>query len=91
MSEKQEENQIIQTVDDKGQLVLFSVVDIIEFDKKEYALLNNVDKNGKAVEDGDIVVMRIDQKGEAYSLEMIDDEEFKKVSEFIESIQEEEE
>ena len=91
MSEQQEENQIIQAVDDKGQLVLFSVVDIIEFDKKEYALLNNVDKNGKAIEDGDIVVMRIDQKGEAYSLEIIDDEEFKKVSDYIESIQDEEE
>jgi len=90
MSEEQE-NQIIETLDDNGQTVLFSIVDIVDFDKKEYALLNPVDKEGNVIGEGDIVVMRIDQKGEDYSLEIIDDNEFKKVSDYIASLQEEEE
>ena len=87
----EEENQIIETLDDSGKTVKFSIVDIVEFEKKEYALLNMVDANGKVMEDGDIVVMRLDQKGEDYSLEIIDDAEFQKVSDYIASLQEEEE
>ncbi|MBQ6516331.1 DUF1292 domain-containing protein [bacterium] len=90
MSEDQE-NQIIETLDDNGNTVLFSIVDIIDFENKEYALLNNVDKDGNVLENGDIVVMRLDQKGDDYSLELIDDAEFKKVSNYISSLQEEEE
>ena len=90
MSEKQE-TQIIETLDDKGNKVLFSLVEMFEFNKKEYALLNTVDEKGQVKENAEIVVMRLDQKGDDYSLELIDDNEFKAVSEYLESLAEEDE
>ena len=89
MSE-QENDQIIETLDDNGNVVLFSLVEIFEYNGKEYALLNDVDENRQVKADAEVVVMRLDQKGEDYSLELIDDAEFKAVSEYLESIASEE-
>lgn len=81
-----EEKRIIETVDENGNEVKFELFDIIVFEEQEYALLTNPDDEN----DENIVVMKLLKEDDGYSLETIeDDEEFEKVSEYIESIEDE--
>lgn len=82
-----EEDQIIETVDENGNVVKFELFDIVEVDEKEYALLLPADE-----EDADeVVLMRISKDGEEYLFETIeDDAEFEKVAEYVENMDEEE-
>lgn len=83
-----EEDQIIETVDENGNVVKFELFDIVEVDEKEYALLLPADE-----EDADeVVLMRISKDGEEYLFETIeDDAEFEKVAEYVENMEDEEE
>lgn len=79
------EDQIIETLDENGNLVKFKLYDIIEFDEKEYALLLAED------ESDEIVLMRLSKDGNDYLFETIeDDEEFERVSQYIEDMEDEE-
>ena len=81
-----EEKRIIETVDENGNEVKFELFDIIEFENQEYALLTNPEDD----DDENIVVMKLLKEGSGYSLETIeDDDEFDKVSEYIESLEDE--
>ncbi len=81
-----EEKRIIETVDENGNEVKFELFDIIEFEGQEYALLTNPEDE----DDENIVVMKLLKEGSGYSLETIeDDDEFDKVSEYIESLEDE--
>lgn len=82
-----EEDQIIETVDENGNVVKFELFDIVEVDEKEYALLLPADE-----EDADeVVLMRISKDGEEYLFETIeDDAEFEKVAEYVENMEDEE-
>lgn len=81
-----EEKRIIETVDENGNEVKFELFDIIDFENQEYALLTNPEDDN----DENIVVMKLLKEGSGYSLETIeDDEEFDKVSEYIESLEDE--
>lgn len=81
-----EEKRIIETVDENGNEVKFELFDIIEFEEQEYALLTNPEDDN----DENIVVMKLLKEGNGYSLETIeDDEEFDRVSEYIESLEDE--
>lgn len=87
--ETAEEKQVIETVDDEGNLVKFELFDIVEFKEKEYALLLPVDS---AEEDDEIVLMRLTKDGEDYLFEAIEtDEEFDEVSDYIENLVDEDE
>ncbi len=78
--------QIIETIDENGNVIKFELYDIVEVDKQEYALLLPTD------ESEEVLVMRLSQDGEDYIFESIDDDaEFNKVAEYIESLEEEEE
>ncbi len=84
------DDQIIETMTEDGEVVQFRLFDIIEFEEKEYALLLPVE-----TEDGDdedeIVLMRLTKEDDDYLFETIDDDdEFDRVSEYIESIDDEE-
>jgi len=82
--EKQEEKQLIETVDEEGNLVTFELFDILEFEDKEYALLLPSDSED---DNDEVVLMRLSKDGEDYLFEAIeDDEEFDKVSEYIENL-----
>lgn len=83
-----EEEQIIETVDENGNVVKFELYDIVEVDEKEYALLLPADE-----EDADeVVLMKITKDGEEYLFETIDDDdEFEKVAEYVENMEDEEE
>ncbi len=84
-----EEKQLIETVDEDGNVVNFELFDIVEFEEKEYALLLPVENE---IEDGEVVLMRLSKDGEDYLFEAIDDdEEFDKVSDYIENLETEDE
>lgn len=84
---KEEEKQLIETIDDNGEVVNFELFDIIEFEGQEYALLLPADSND---DNDEVVLMRLTKEGEDYLFEAIeDDEEFNKVSEYIENLSDE--
>lgn len=84
-----EENEnLIEITDDDGTVIKCELYDIIEFEEKQYALL--VEVNNKE-EEPEVVLMRYVEEGEESFFETIeDDAEFDRVSEYIESLEEEE-
>ena len=86
------EEQLIETVDEEGNVINFELIDIIEMDGKEYGLLLPKEENDDREEEKEVVLMRLTKEGEEYIFEMIeDDEEFNKVVEFIDAMDEVEE
>ena len=91
MTNQEEEKQLIETVDEEGNVVNFELFDIVEFEEKEYALLLPVTKE-EGLEEDEVVLMRLKQEGDEYVFEAIqDDAEFDKVSQYIENLDVEEE
>lgn len=84
------DDQIIETVTEDGEVVQFRLFDIVEFEEKEYALLLPVEEAGN--EDAELVLMKLEKDGDDYIFETIeDDDEFERVSDYIESIADEDE
>ena len=82
-----EDNKIIETVDENGKVVKFELYDILEFEGKEYALLLPYDSNPEE-DDDEIVLMALEKENEDYLFKAIeDDDEFNRVSEYIESLE----
>ena len=83
------EEQLIETVDDEGNIVNFELIDIVEVDNQEYGLLfPKDDKKEDDSEESEVVLMRLTKEGEEYIFEMIeDDAEFNKVVEFIDAME----
>ncbi len=82
-----EESKIIETIDEEGNPVRFELYNIIEFEGKDYALLLPKSEDGSE----ELVLMEIIKNGEDYSFETIeDDDEFERVSEYIENLEDEE-
>ena len=80
---------IIETVTEDGEKVKFEIFEIIEFEEKEYALLTPVESD--ETEEDDLVLMRLLQEDDEYVFETIDDDdEFDRVSEYLEELGEEE-
>lgn len=80
--------QLIETFDEDGNKVSFELLDIVTVEDVEYALLLPV--GSKDEEEGEILVMRVRKEGEEYSFEVIeDDEEFNRIAEYIEELEEE--
>ena len=85
------DEQFIETFDEDGNKVTFELLDIITVDDVEYALLLPTEKQAKDEEDDDeVLVMRLRKDGEEYMFEAIeDDEEFDKVAQYIEEVEDE--
>ncbi len=83
------DEQLIETIDEEGNIINFELIDIVEVDGQEYGLLLPADeeqKNDDSDEEKEVVLMRLTKEGEEYIFEMIeDDSEFNKVVEFIDS------
>ena len=80
MAEKNE--QLIETIDEEGNKVSFELLDIVTVENIEYALLLPVKTNKD--------VMRLKKDGEEFSFEAIeDDEEFNRIAEYIEELEDE--
>ncbi len=89
------ENAIIETVDENGNIIKFELLDIIEFEDKEYGILNPVIDDERAetdnIEDEAAVMRLVKTSEDEYSFEIIeDDQEFQRLVEFIESLEEDE-
>ena len=86
-------DQIIETVDEDGNVVKFELIDIVEVDEIEYGLLLPIeDENEEDDEENEVVLMRLKKEGEEFVFEAIeDDEEFEKVVAYIETQEEVEE
>lgn len=86
-----DEKQLIETVDENGNVINFELFDIVEVENQEYALLLPADAE-ESDEEEEVVLMRLTKEGEDYIFESIDDdEEFDRVAEYIESMDIEEE
>lgn len=84
-----ENDQLIETVDENGNVITFELFDIVEVNEQEYALLLPTD--AQAGEEDELVLMRLTKDGEDYLFETIDDdEEFNKVAEYVENLADEE-
>ncbi len=89
MADIEEKDNLVETVDEDGNVINFRLFDIIEFENREYALLLPAEAEGE--DDDEIVIMRLVKEDEEYSFETIDDdEEFDKVSAYLEELGEEE-
>ena len=85
-----EEKQIIETIDEEGNVINFELYDIVEVDNQEYALIFPADDDEDS-EDSEILLMRLVKEGENYLFETIEDEEeFNKVEEYIKTMDDEE-
>ena len=83
-----ENENLIETVDEQGNVINFELFDIVEVDEQEYALLLPAEREE---DDEELVLMRLSKDGEDYIFESIDnDEEFNKVAEYVENMDEEE-
>lgn len=83
------EEQLIETIDEEGNVINFELIDIVEMDGQEYGLLLPKEENDDSEEEKEVVLMRLTKEGDEYVFEMIeDDEEFNKVVEFINSLDE---
>ena len=81
-------DNFIEITDDDGTVIKCALYDIIEFENKQYALLLEADTDE---EDPEVVLMRYTEEGEESFFETIDDdEEFERVSNYIESLDVEE-
>lgn len=84
------QDNYIDTFDEDGNSVTFELLDIIEVDDVEYALLLPVDEESTEAEDDEVEVMRLKRSGDEIELETIDDEEeFNRVAEYIQQIEDE--
>ena len=83
------EEQFIETFDEDGNKVTFELLDIVTVDDIEYALLLPKEAETED-EESEVLVMRLKKDGEEYTFETIeDDEEFDKVAQYIEEIEDE--
>ncbi len=84
------ETNYIETFDEEGTPVTFELLDIIEVDDIEYALLLPVDSNSTETAEDEVEVMRIKRSGDEIEFETIDDEEeFNKVADYIQQVEDE--
>ncbi len=88
MAKEKENDQLIETVDENGNVITFELFDIVEVDEQEYALL--LPTEAEAGEEDELVLMRLTKDGEDYIFETIDDDaEFEKVASYVESLEDE--
>ncbi len=85
----EELDNTIEIIDDDGTTIKCELYDIVEFDGKQYAVLAEKDSEE---EEPELVLMRYTEEGEESYFETIDDDdEFERVSEYIENLDTEDE
>lgn len=81
----EENDNVIEIVDEDGTKMLCKLYDIIEVEGNQYALLTEADSEE---EEPEVVLMRYLEEGDESYFETIDDdEEFERVSEYIETLE----
>lgn|SRR5574344_232058 len=86
------ENKIIETLDEDGNVIQFELLDIVEFENNEYALLLPVEQEDEDDndEETEVVLMKLSKINEEYVFYAIDDDaEFDRVVDYVQSLEEE--
>lgn len=85
--------QIIDTFDQDGNAVQLELLDIVEVEGVEYAILREVEEGDDAEDEleTEAVLMRLIRNGDEFTFESIeDDEEFNIVADYIAELDDEE-
>lgn len=84
------EQQYVEIIGDDGEIVKCEIYDIVDYENKTYALLLPLSEDEND-ENSEVIVMEYVEDGdEGYFQNIDDDDEFKRVCEYIESLDEEE-
>lgn len=84
-----EEDNIVEVVDENGVTTRCEVYDVFDFEDKYYALLMPLNDND---EDAELIVLEyIEEDGNFYFQSIQDDEEFERVCEYAQSLEEDDE
>lgn len=82
-----DEDNIIEMTDEDGNVVKCELYDVVEFEGNQYALLVEAESDD---EEPEVVLMKYTEEGEDVYFETIDDdEEFDRVQNYIESLEDE--
>ena len=82
-----DEENIIEMTDEEGNVVKCELYDIVEFEGRQYALMIEADTDD---DEPEVVLMRYSEEGDDVYFETIDDDdEFDRVQQYIESLEEE--
>ncbi len=83
-----EEQNFVELCDEEGNVTKCEVYDVVDFEEKTYALLLPLEDEN--VDDPELILLEYVEEGEDGYFQNIDDEEeFERVSEYIESLAEE--
>jgi uncharacterized protein YrzB (UPF0473 family) len=85
------EDEVLTLTDEDGKEHNFSVIDIIEMDDSEYAILLPLEGEGAEGEEAVILKIDSDEDGNEILVDIEDDEEWEKVADTWASMVEEEE
>lgn len=84
----EEENNIIEITDDEGNVIKCELYDIIEFESNQYALLTEVSETDEENDDEVVLLRYTEEDGESYFEAIEDDDEFARVSRYVETMSE---
>lgn len=87
--EHEEQEEILTLIDENGEERNFSIIEILEVDGSEYAILLPVEGEVEAEEDADeaiILKFAEDEEGNEILVEIEDDEEWEKVADAWEDL-----
>ncbi len=83
-----EEQNFVELCDEEGNVTKCEVYDVIDFEEKTYALLLPLEDENE--EDPELILLEYIEEGdEGYFQNIDDEEEFERVSEYIESLADE--
>lgn len=81
------EDSLIDITDENGNTIKCELYDIIEFEDKQYAVLAEVDETDEVNEEPELVIMRYSEEdGNSYFETILDDDEFDRVTEYIDTL-----
>ena len=85
----EEENNLIELTDEDGNVIKCALYDIIDFEDKQYAILADMTNSKNEMYDTIITVYK-EEDGTSYFETIEDDDEFDRVSEYVDKLLEEE-
>ena len=84
-----EEQNYVEICDEDGCVTKCEVYDVVDFEDKTYALLLPIEDEDE--EEAELIVLEYLEEGdECYFQNIVDEDEFNRVCEYIESLEEEE-
>ncbi len=86
----EEEQNYVEILDEEGNVTKCEIYDVIDFEGKTYAMLLPMDED-ESNEDSEVIVMEYVEEGDdGYFQNIEDDNEFQKVCEYIQALEDEE-